>query len=202
MKIPDEYDIKARALPAFLSIMPILLFSHFYLYSKLPKFLDSLFKMKLFGDISAAIIFTYLFMQICRFVSKKFYQDTYFNKDELNMPTTDYLMWSNDRYSREYKRKIHDKIKKAFGIALLASEEEAKDELEARKRIVEAVGHVRNQVKRGYLLHQHNIEYGFMRNLIGGSTVALALSFFTIPFFYAYEKNITALVLSIALFIL
>jgi hypothetical protein len=118
------------------------------------------------------------------------------------MPTTNYLMWSDDKFSREYKRHIHEKIKKDFGIVLSTAEEEARNELEARKKIVEAVGHVRNRVKRGYLLHQHNIEYGFVRNLIGGSTVALLLSLFTIPFFYVYEKNITAFVLSITLFIL
>ena len=61
---------------------------------------------------------------------------------------------------------------------------------------------IRNKIKGGYLVLQHNIEYGFVRNLIGGSTVALILSFFNIIFFYAYEKDSTALALSISLLIL
>lgn len=157
--------------------------------------------MKILGHVSSSIVFTYLFMQICRFVSKKFYQDKFF-KDELQMPTTNYLMWSNDKYSRGYKQQVHEKIKTDFGIVLSTQKEEANNELDARKRIVEAVGHIRNRVKDGYLLLQHNIEYGFMRNFIGGSTVALILCLFNILFFCAYEKNSTALVLSISLFVL
>ena len=197
----DLYDIKSRAFPSFLSIMPILIFGHFYLYTKIPNFLDSIFRMKILGHVSASIVFTYLFMHVCRFVSKKFYQDKYF-KDELHMPSTNYLMWSNDKYSHGYKQQIHEKIKTDFGIVLSTQKEETNNELEARKKIVEAIGQIRIRVKDGYLLLQHNIEYGFIRNLIGGSTVALILCLFNILSFCTYGKNSTALVLSISLFVL
>ena len=59
-----------------------------------------------------------------------------------------------------------------FDITLLPEDQEKEKEEEARKKIVEAMSLIRAKVKDGRLLLQHNIEYGFVRNLIGGNEIA------------------------------
>ncbi|MBU3924835.1 hypothetical protein KJ854_02775 [Patescibacteria group bacterium] len=126
-------------------------------------------------------------------------QDNLF-QDELHFPTTNFLLYSDQTYTLERKEKIRIKIKKDFNINLLKAVEEKNDENEARKRIKEAVDLIRNKVKDGRLLLQHNIEYGFVRNLIGGLVILLPFSFFT-SIFFMFEKNNLAMVLSIFLFL-
>lgn len=154
---------------------------------------------KIIGDVSVITIFLYLVMQISRFVSKKFLQDNYF-QNELHFPTTDYLLFSNDKYSLERKEKIRGKVKKDFGVMLLDKEKEVMDEKEARKKISEAVSLIRNKVKNGRLLLQHNIEYGFIRNLIGGLSISIPFCLFDI-FFFGIRSDETAFIVSLLLFI-
>ncbi len=52
-------------------------------------------------------------------------------------------------------------------------------------------------MKGGRLLLQHNMEYGFFRNLVGGSVVAFLFSFFSAIFFYFIYPSPMALKLSI-----
>ncbi len=106
-------------------------------------------------------------------------------KDEQAMPTTNYLLFSNSQFTKEYKLRLHRHIQADFQIQLPNEQEEAQNEEIARRRIVEAVGLVRQKVKNGRLLLQFNIEYGFARNLIGGSIIGLAVSIFDIVYFFS-----------------
>ena len=189
-----EYELKARLFPAFLTMIPIVIFSHFYLYQIVPQLIDSIVITKIFGDISILAIFFFVVMQLSRFVSKRFLQDNFF-QNELHFPTTEYLLYLSDKYSVEYKEKIRNKIKNDFNIDLLSQKEEASDENGARKRINEAVGLIRERVKNGRLLLQHNLEYGFVRNLIGGLVIAIPFSLFDF-FFFVLQKNTIAIVIS------
>ena len=54
--------------------------------------------------------------------------------------------------------------------------EESADEPRARKLIASTVSQIRNVLRDNSLLLQHNIEYGFFRNLIGGSFLAFVIS--------------------------
>ena len=96
------------------------------------------------------------------------------------------------------KEKIRAKIKSDFNLILPNLNEENNAKVEARKKIKEAVDLIRNKVKDGRLLLQHNIEYGFVRNLIGGMIVSIPFSFFN-SIFFIFQKNITAVVLSVLL---
>ncbi|MBU4124622.1 MAG: hypothetical protein KKI14_04130 [Nanoarchaeota archaeon] len=195
----NPYELKARKFPAIITMLPILLFFHFYFYKIIPELLDSILFTKIFGDISIVLVLLFFVEQISRFISKKFLQDNLF-QDELHFPTTNFLLYSDQTYTLERKEKIRIKIKKDFNINLLKAVEEKNDENEARKRIKEAVDLIRNKVKDGRLLLQHNIEYGFVRNLIGGLVILLPFSFFT-SIFFMFEKNNLAMVLSIFLFL-
>ena len=172
----NTYYLKARLFPTVLTSIPVLiLYNRFVaslyhdklenIYPALPTITDVIF--------SGAIIF--LLVQINRFLSKEIFQRLYF-KDEINMPTTILLLKSNSELETSIKQKIEDKIKNKFDIALLSLNEESADETRARKLISITVSQIRNVLRENSLLLQHNIEYGFFRNLIGGSFLAFLIS--------------------------
>lgn len=172
----NNYYFKARLFPTVLTSIPVII-----LYNKFVSILyhDKLEKIFLllpsFTDIilSSAIIF--LLVQVNRFLSKEIFQRLYF-KDEKNMPTTNILLKSNNELEISIKQKIEDKIKTKFGIDLLSITDESSDESRARKLITTVVSQIRNVLRDNTLLLQHNIEYGFFRNLIGGSFLAFVIS--------------------------
>ena len=172
----NSYYLKALLFPTALTSIPaIILYNKFVavlyhdrlenIYAALPTITDVIF--------SGAIIF--LLVQINRFLSKEIFQRVYF-KDEINMPTTNLLLKSNNELEKSIKQKIEDKIKTKFDITLLSSIEESAEEPRARKLIATTVSQIRNVLRDNTLLLQHNIEYGFFRNLIGGSFLAFLIS--------------------------
>jgi hypothetical protein len=172
----NNYYFKARLFPTILTSIPaIILYNKFVanlyhdklenIYAGLPTITDVIF--------SGAIIF--LLVQINRFLSKEIFQRLYF-KDEINMPTTNLLLKSNSELENSIKQKIEAKIKSKFDINLLTLIEESADNQKARKLIATTVSQIRNILRDNTLLLQHNIEYGFFRNLIGGSFMAFLIS--------------------------
>ena len=172
----NNYYLKARLFPTVLTSIPaIVLYNKFVatlyhdklenIYSALPTVTDII--------LSSAIIF--LLVQINRFISKEIFQRLYF-KDEINMPTTNLLLKSNNELETNIKQKLEYKIKSKFDISLLSAIEESADEPRARKLIATTVSQIRNVLRDNTLLLQHNIEYGFFRNLIGGSFLAFIVS--------------------------
>ena len=131
----------------------------------------------------------YFLTQINRFLGKFLFEKNMFN-NELEMPTTNFLLYSNTEFSYEYKKQMREQISKDFQIDLPDEQEEISDLENARKRIVEAVGLIRQKVKNGRLLLQHNIEYGFARNLIGGAIIGLTMSLFDIVYFFNHGNNL------------
>ena len=75
-----------------------------------------------------------------------------------------------------------------FSKALAQAEEDNDDE--ERKQIINAVAQIRNNTRGNVLLLQHNIEFGFMRNLIGSSLLAFLISGFSIYYFHELEINL------------
>lgn len=176
MKANTNYYIKARLFPAILTSIPVLVFYNIYvaetynddltnIFSALPIITNTL--------LSSAILF--LMVQINRLISKEVFQKIYF-KDELEMPTTNYLLKSNTYFPPLVKRQIEDKSLSLFEIQLLSETEERADEFAAKKIIVIVVSQIRNMLRENSMLLQHNIEYGFFRNLIGGSLISFVFS--------------------------
>ncbi|WP_075351020.1 hypothetical protein [Algoriphagus marinus] len=172
----NSYYLKARLFPTVLTSIPaIILYNKFVssiyhdklanIYTALPTVTDII--------LSSAIVF--LLVQINRFLSKEIFQRLYF-KDEIYMPTTNLLLKSSNELETSIKQKIEDKIKSKFDINLLTKIEESDDEPRARKLIATTVSQIRNVLRDNSLLLQHNIEYGFFRNLIGGSFLGFVIS--------------------------
>ncbi|MET2985579.1 hypothetical protein [Aureibaculum conchae] len=196
-----EYYIKARLFPTIICAIPILTLYYFGFSEKIIDFIDFLKGYKWVSDITISVAIIYLMTQINRFVSKELFQKVFF-KDEINMPTTNFLLHSGTFFAEKIKSSIHKKIEENFDIKLLTKIEEAENVLEARKTIISAVAQVRNATRDNHLLLQHNIEYGFTRNLIGGCSIAALISLLNLYFFKSFIPNTLAFNISIGFGIL
>lgn len=191
-KLFNEYNIKARIFPAFISVLPLLLTKHYVV--------DQYFSVSLtqvvFGNISIAVILVYLFAQINRFVSKTLFEDKF------SFPTDTKLLPSSDDLSKEYRSNLSEKIKKDFNLTMPNLKEENEDLKDVKLRIREIVKSIINKVRSGHLLYQHNIEYGFVRNIMGGSVIASVASGLNIVLFWYFFPNQILLIVSILSLIL
>lgn len=179
----DEYARKARYAPALLTIIiPIMVFNHFFVSVEFSNFVGELTGAKLASNLTISAICLYYFSEFGRVIGKNVFEKRCFS-DESEMPTTTFLMISDKTYSSEYKQKFRDRVQSEFGLTLPSADDEVENEGEARARVVEAMALVRRKLRGNEFLHQHNIEYGAMRNAIGGSVLGLFLSLINIWFF-------------------
>ncbi len=172
----NSYYFKARLFPTALTSIPAIILYNKFVASLYHEKLENIFSvLPTVTDIVLSSAIVFLLVQINRFLSKEIFQSLYF-KDEINMPTTNLLLKSCNELETSTKHKIEDKITIKFGMGLLSETDEASDILRARKLIASAVSQIRNVLRDNSLLSQHNIEYGFFRNLIGGSFLAFIIS--------------------------
>lgn len=172
----NTYYFKARLFPTVLTSIPAIILYNRFVSSLYHEKLENIFSvLPTITDIILSSAIVFLLVQVNRFLSKEIFQRLYF-KDEINMPTTNLLLKSNTELEASIKQKIEDKIKNKFGIILLSGTDESANVLRARKLIATAVSQIRNVLRDNSLLLQHNIEYGFFRNLIGGSFLAFVIS--------------------------
>ncbi len=192
----DQYYLYARIFPALLTAIPLILFHHFYINKDLSGFLHTVSSIHWIAEITMPLVFIFFLAFVSRLISKMIIENNHYSS-EAKMPAINILLYENDFYSSQYKNKIHEKIFGDFSIKLLLPNEEKADETEARKRIVEAVSRIREKVKGGRLLLQHNMEYGFFRNLAGGSYIAAFCSILCVIFFYFFYPSPLAFRLSL-----
>lgn len=69
------------------------------------------------------------------------------------------------------------KINADFKLVLKNEAEQLENEIEARKEIANAVQLIRNVTRDDKILLQYNIQFGFLRNFMGGMIVAFVISF-------------------------
>lgn len=163
--------------------MNVILFKLFH--NELKELFDVLPLLTNIG-ISTALIF--LMVQLNRLIAKEIFQRFYF-QDELKMPTTNHLLWKDTFFDQTIKEKIRTKITSKFEIQIQNLIEEQANELNSRKQIVTAVSQIRNSLRDNKLLLQHNIEYGFFRNLVGGSLIALIFSIIILVYGVSLEQQ-------------
>lgn len=192
-KLPflDKYSRVARVYPALISLIPCLLLTFGVVENELKQVLGEILSLKVLGGVSINVAVLFLLIQVNRFIGKEVFEKNYF-KDELHMPTTDMLLPTSDAISPDMRKKIADKCFRDFDLKLPVVSEQEADESLVRRRIVEIVAQIRQKVKGGYLLLQHNIEYGFARNLIGGAPLALIISLVDAVYFFDKGKGFFA----------
>ena len=191
----NKYHLYARIFPIILCSIPALIFQYYLLNQEIANLLQFLGSINFMGNITISITILYFISQTNRLIAK-----TFFEKKEICMPTTNFLLFCNPEFSEEYKKEIYKKIQDNFNIQLPTKNEQNENELNSRKRIAEAMSLVRKKVESNKLLLQHNIEYGFWRNLIGGTIFAIFFSGLDI-YFALTQSNNSILVVSTILLI-
>jgi len=176
--IENKYVLQARYFPAILTVFPFC-----FLLNLIREYFTTTLDSMLFlvpyliqAGLSGAAF--YFQMQMNRFLSKEIFQNCIF-KGENNFPTTIYLLWSDSTIDNTVKQMIHTKIKTLFDISLLTAEVEINNIDHAKQIIIVAVSQIRNSLRKNDQQVQHNREYGFWRNLAGGSIVAVCISIIT-----------------------
>ncbi|MCP5461905.1 MAG: hypothetical protein H7A34_01835 [bacterium] len=164
----DEYEIKARYIPTFLSVIPIVHCLVLFLGVSFWSELCGNITWMLITNLSLAFILMLSFVQVQCGFAKHWIEESVFGKGGEQFPTTDMLLYNGGLISIERKEQIRDKITKLFGCIFSTKSEESNNPANARLQAREAVGHVRKIVGKGVMTHQYNIRYGFFRNLIAG----------------------------------
>lgn len=166
----DQYEIKARYIPTFLSVIPIV---HFLIL-----FVGMGFWQELISNISWMLVITNLslslivMLAIAQFQSslgKIWIEESIFGKGGDRFPTTNILLYNEGLISKDRKDLLRTKISEMSGCSFSTEKEERDDPANARLQAREAVGHVRSKVGHGVKTIQYNIRYGFFRNLIAGA---------------------------------
>ncbi len=165
----DEYEIKARYIPTFLSVIPIVHFSIVFFGGA---FWDELFNsiswMLVIANVSLSLIIMLALSQFQCSLGKIWIEESVFGKGGECFPTTDMLLYHGGLISKQRKEQLRRKIAEISGCVFSTEEEEHADLSNARMQAREAVGHVRAKVGHGVMTIQYNIRYGFFRNLIAG----------------------------------
>lgn len=185
----DAYSLKARFLPALATaVVPATIFSYFYVSEEFSRFMGYMLGMKFLSTVSLSFIFLIYLSEFGRTIAKGIFESRFF-KDELSMPTTRFMLFGDKTYSDDYKVAFRKRVKTDFGLALATKEDELADEHDARRKIVEAMALVRKKLHKNVFLLQHNIEYGAMRNAVGGAVIGIAICAWNIYFFQTIAPN-------------
>lgn len=194
----NKYYLTARLTPAILTSIPVCTAYYYFISPFIFSETSEIHWLLPVGNVSLMTGLVFLLVQINRFLSKEIFQHIYF-KDELEMPTTNYLMHNDTFYTVETKRSIKDKIKHDFGMELFDINRENSDESGARKQIGMAVAQIRVLLKSNLMLYRHNIEYGFVRNFLGGCIHGVIVSVIMAILFKIININPTMMWVSVGL---
>jgi hypothetical protein len=181
-----------------LTATPAILLYYFLVGTKIADVVDFVIALPILMHITVSSALVYAFALLNRFLGKELFQRFYF-KNEDQMPTTNFLLNTDRTLSANMKNKITQKIFDDFDIRLPPAADEEADTTEARKQIIFAVSQIRNKTRGNSLLLQHNYEYGFIRNFLGGSVFALLICILNIVLFNYVIPNKLASGISIGL---
>jgi hypothetical protein len=167
----SEYTLKARLAPTALAAPPILLLCNALFDMQANQWLESSTMTMLFGKGTATAALVFLMMQGNRLIGLEIFQ-RWVSQDELNFPTSRWLVATNTEMSQLQRKSIDEKLLQDFRIGLLPAS--MGDSSEVRRHNADLVGRIRLFVGSPPKLLQYLIEYGFFRNLIGASLPVLA----------------------------
>lgn len=188
----DEYGQKARLAPALLCLPPYLLIGHLIIWPLIDPSIRGALAITA-GDLTYSIVILYLMIQVHRLVSKLLFED------RNGFPTTEALM-PHGWLSHEYRAAVAERASKDFSVCLPDAAAVAADGAESVRRCEEIGSLIVGKVGKGRLLHQHNVEYGFWRNLLGGAVLATITSGAALVAFKWISPNSKALIVAMILF--
>ncbi|GAH61554.1 unnamed protein product [marine sediment metagenome] len=112
-----------------------------------------------FMEITISVVLIILYSYIVRSVSK-YYQKKYFQDNDNNYPTSNFLLTSNGKYTEVFITSYLAKIKRIFGFKV---EKDNIQQINIAQELVKAL------IKDGYLVRKYLMWYCYYRNLIGGT---------------------------------
>lgn len=168
IKTWDEYEIKARYIPCLIAAVFPVHFAIQFLGESFWATIVTNVGWLILTNVSLSLVVTLALIQLQCGIAKHWIEEGIFGKGGINFPTTNILLFQDSFLSKSMKAELREKIMKDFNFKLLSAGQEKKDIDEAKKRAREAAGLIRRYIGKGFMLHQYNIRYGFMRNLIGG----------------------------------
>ena len=171
-----NYYVYARLFPTVLTSIPMIVFYATVIHPIIEQNLAVVWEyLPMLTDVSINAAFIFLLVMVNRYLSKIIFQKRYF-EDELKMPTTEWLLPSSTIIDRSTRTRLYALIQKDLNIDLQKDLKSLPNENDKRKHIAQIVGVIRDGLRDNAMLLQHNIEYGFFRNLIGGSVLAVIFS--------------------------
>lgn len=202
----NTYTIFARYFPALFSALPFFVLWYFLSDNvKLGGLVSFLLSIRLIGieGLTFSLVFLHFYSLIIREISKIFQRKYFTGKNANGFPTTYLMTYADNSFSDSYKEKYRKLISDRFDFELLNNEEEEADPSDAQKRLNEATGFVRLDIKNGYLVLKHNIWFGLFRNFIGGTCVAMPLCMIGIflGWFCVADNNVLILILVFLFFL-
>jgi hypothetical protein len=166
----DEYEIKARYIPTFLSVIPIVHFLILFVGMGFwQELISNISWMLVIANLSLSLIVMLAIAQFQSSLGKIWIEESIFGKGGDKFPTTNMLLYNEGLISKDRKELLRAKISDMSGCAFSSENEEKDNPENARLQAREAVGHVRSKVGHGIKTIHYNIRYGFFRNLIAGA---------------------------------
>jgi hypothetical protein len=166
----NEYDLKARIAPGLVLSVPVLVTAIFLApeTAHWPVFAA--------GSVPALAII-YALGQFARFRGRAIEPPLWASWG--GAPSTRYLRHSDATFGAELKNRLQSAVARQFSMRLSSEHEEATDPERADQRIEDVFRRVRPHLRhcdpKG-LWFDHDIEYGFCRNLLGSRVVWVALA--------------------------
>lgn len=180
----SEYTIKARLAPTALAAPPLLLLCNALFNIRADQWIESAAMIALFGKGTAMVAIVFLMMQANRLIGLEIFQRLV-SQDELNFPTSRWLVATNTEMSSAQRQSIDKKLQRDFQIGLMPAN--MSDSPEVRRHNADLVGRIRLFVGSPRKLLRYNIEYGFFRNLIGASPLVLVVGLINA---FLYSKSL------------
>ena len=168
------YVTKARIFPTVIMAPQVLCAINVALGAHAPFSLSSPSCLALFGKTTVASAVVYFLSQINRFIGAEVIERVV-TKKRGDFLTTHLLFPGKEGLSVVMRNAISKKTEQLFGVAL-PTQAFSHAEPETRRTIADLVARMRGQTRRHKLLLQHNIEYGFWRNLIGAAPITFLAS--------------------------
>lgn len=174
--IMNDYYLKARLYPTILTMIPLVVLYIYYLSPSVDAVLSPVWDLlPIFTGVAINVCLMFLLVLLNRFISKAVFQKLFY-QDDLKMPTTDYLMPDHPLLDNSSRKRYYQYIKIDFNVDMAKELKKLETETQKRVMIARIVGQIRTKLRGNKMLLQHNIEYGFFRNFVGGSLISLLTS--------------------------
>ena len=168
--MPDKYEIHAQYVPAVLYSASFAVIGFYFLAQIKTDIWGTILTLGVGGTTMTFALYQ-LAKHASRFLGKRLEEWVF--QDGRGFPTTRFLLDGDATYTAERKADIVARIKDKFGTDLTGH---TADTTTNRQRIHEIVGQVRKKFFKNDMVLQRNIQYGFWRNLAGGSAIAIIVS--------------------------